>query len=126
MKMNLNYTSSDLDYRISILKRTVTKDDKSNIVETFREYKKVWAYVEVRSAANVNVEELQHGVVRYFIVIRWDKELFSNIDALAMDGRFLRLISPPYKGGLNKFIVLNARELDLDEPIPNMEFALLP
>ena len=115
--MKLEYSASDLKYRIGILKRSITKDSAANAIETYTKVKTVWAYVEVRSAANVNMEQLQHGVVRYFIVIRWDPELFSDIDAIDYDGRFLRLVSPSYRGG-NKFIVINARELDLDEEIP--------
>ena len=118
--MNLNYTASDLNQRIRLLHRTITKDSASNTVETFNLLRDVWAYVEVRSAANVNVEQLQHGVVRYFMVIRWDASIFPDIDAVEYGGRFLRLISPPYRGG-NKFIVINARELDIDEQKPIVE-----
>lgn len=118
--MKLDYTASDLSQRVSILKRKVAKDARMNTVESFSVFKTVWAYVEVRSAANAPMEQIQHGIVRYFMVIRWDDELFRNIDAIQYGGNFLRLVSPAYKGG-NKFIVINARELDSEETRPVIE-----
>lgn len=123
--MKLDYTSSDLSQRITILKRRVVKDAKMNAVETFTRLKTVWAYVEVRAALNASYEQIQHGVTRYFMVIRWDDELFRNIDAIEYGGNFLRLVSPPYKGE-RKFIVINCRELDLDEKRPPVAFPGLP
>ena len=124
MANKYNYSISDFNERVGILRRIITKDDALNRIETWKKSFDVWAHVEIKNAASINIDNGQIGVLNYTVVLRYNERLLDAIDALEFKGKRLILTVPMYSID-NKYIVIQAREIPKHTQRP-CEFSTLP
>ena len=106
-----NYTAERLNERVTVLRQEAHTDNEGNRIREYRDYKTVWASVEVTGSLNSGEEGNEvKRVINYSIVIRYQPDIICDLDRLQWNGITLRQTSPAVTIG-KKFIVISAKDL---------------
>lgn len=104
------HSADTLNSRITILKKSVQRDSENNLIVSYVDVASVWASVKALKSYDSVTKAGERAVINYEVVIRYNKTLLPEIDAIEYKGRHFILNSPAYNQN-NEFIVIYCNEV---------------
>lgn len=107
----IGFTAERLNERVTVLRQEAHTDNEGNRIREYRDYKTVWASVEVLGSLNSGEADSEvKRVINYSVVIRYQHDIIQELDRLRWNGVVLRQTSPAVVIG-KKYIVISCKDL---------------